>query len=56
MFKLTLTLQNEAEVEDILFALSEAEQDGKVDFPFSIETHEVTRRELIEDLGFRLKK
>lgn len=56
MFKLTITLQNEAEVEDVLAALSEAENQGMLDFPFNIETHEVTRRELIEDLGFRLKK
>lgn len=56
MYEITITVDDEAEANDIIAVLSNAEEEGELDFPFGVRTHMKTRRELVEDLGFRLRK
>lgn len=50
MFTITLTVCEQQEVEDILHALSEAEEAGLIDFPFQTQTREMTS---VEESGWR---
>jgi len=50
MFTITLTVCDQQEVEDILHALSEAEEEGLIDFPFQTQTREMTS---VEESGWR---
>lgn len=56
MIEITITVEDDAEANDIIAVLSAAEEEGELDFPFGVQTHRETRRELVENLGFRLRK
>lgn len=45
MFTITLTVCEDQEVEDILHALSEAEEDGLINFPFQTQVREMSLAE-----------
>jgi hypothetical protein len=56
MYEMTITLDNQQDVEDLLAVLSEAEEEGELNFSFGVATKELTRREIVERCGFRLRK
>ena len=45
MFTITLTVCEEQEVEDVLHALSEAEEEGLITFPFQTQVREMSLAE-----------
>ena len=38
MYRITITVENRSQVEDILVTLSDAEEDGEIRFPFGVKT------------------
>ena len=56
MYTMTITLDTVEDVEDVLAVLGNAEEEGELDFAFSVTTKELSRREIVETCGFRLKK
>lgn len=40
MYKMTITVEDRSQVEDILAVLSDAEEEGDIRFPFGVETRE----------------
>jgi len=40
MFTMTLTLETQEDVQDILAVLGNAEEEGELDFPFGVQTRE----------------
>ena len=45
MYEITITVCEQAEAEDILEALSNAEEEGVINFPFQCKTREMSESE-----------
>lgn len=63
MYKITITVTDQQEAEDILEALSNAEEEGVLNFPFQVTTRRMSadavrewKRETLEGIGIKLRK
>jgi hypothetical protein len=63
MIEMTITVCHEQEAEDILEALSNAEEEGVLNFPFQVTTRRMNedavrawKKKTLENIGIRLRK